>query len=291
MNREIPIPSSDYATNPRDEPSTRYHPTAMDRPKRGDAEDSSEDALLPELVLAAAFEQRTARGPDRQHDALHAGVQLGAYRVLHRIGSGAMGTVYAARQSHPEREVALKLLSPTHASKAMVRRFQREARLLGSLQHAGIAQVYEAGSVMPEGLTIPIHYLALELVNGVSLIEWVETRAPALNERLELVAHICDAVQHAHQRGVLHRDLKPSNVLVVEGDDGGTVRPKVLDFGVARTIGDDRHTIVMRLDGFGAARAAGLDGVGVDGPPDPGGDSRSRAAEPRLETRRRRCRR
>lgn len=158
--------------------------------------------------------------------------QVGNYSLIRRLGQGGMGVVYEARQQSPERTVALKLLKPGLASPEIIRRFEFETKALGRLQHPGIAHIYEAGvSESPVG---PRPYFAMELVEGVSLSEWMRKEQPEVRKTLELVAKICDAVQHAHSKGVVHRDLKPSNILVTS--DGA---PKVLDFGVARTVEDE----------------------------------------------------
>jgi len=154
------------------------------------------------------------------------GESLGPFRILRRIGAGGMGTVYEAEQDRPHRRVALKVLHPTHAFGDRLRRFRRESEILARLHHPGIAQVYAAETVDHGFGEQP--WFAMELVDGLPLVDFAERRELARDERLELVALVCDAVQHAHDSGIVHRDLKPDNVLV---DDEG--RPKVLDFGVA----------------------------------------------------------
>jgi hypothetical protein len=164
---------------------------------------------------------------------------IGAYEVVRVLGSGGMGTVYEAIQDAPRRRVALKVMRESMASEDAVRRFEREARILGTLQHPGIAQVYDAGmTALPEaarGFAGPqsVPYFAMELLPGAVALTEHAGRA-ALDHRavLLMMAQVCDAVGHAHQRGVIHRDLKPSNILV---DSTGRVR--VIDFGVARIVG------------------------------------------------------
>ena len=149
------------------------------------------------------------------------------YRVLRRLGSGGMGVVFEAEQRSPRRTVALKVLRPGRRGSAALKRFEREAELLGRLDHPGVARVYEAGTYADAGGPRP--FLAMELVEGRTLRDYLAGEQPPTEARLALFAAVCDAVQHAHQRGVVHRDLKPSNVLVGPGG-----RPKVVDFGIAR---------------------------------------------------------
>ena len=164
---------------------------------------------------------------------------IGRYRILRVLGQGGMGTVYEAEQERPRRTVALKVVQSRFVSAETLRRFEHEFQSLGRLQHPGIAQIYEPASDYSFG---PQPYFAMELVRGPSLTEYVETRRLNAGERLELIAKICDAVQHAHQRGIIHRDLKPANILV---DESG--QPKILDLGVARATDQDR--IVPDIDG------------------------------------------
>ncbi|WP_165226845.1 serine/threonine-protein kinase [Aquisphaera insulae] len=161
---------------------------------------------------------------------------ISRYRILRRHGEGGMGTVYEAEQANPRRTVALKVLRPSLLSPAHLLRFGHEAEILGRLQHSGIAQVYEAGMV-EDGRP----YFAMEFIRGMPLDEFARDRGLDATARLELLALVCDAVQHAHDKGVVHRDLKPGNILV---DESG--QPKVLDFGVAHVTASDMLTTSNR---------------------------------------------
>jgi Flp pilus assembly protein TadD/tRNA A-37 threonylcarbamoyl transferase component Bud32 len=150
--------------------------------------------------------------------------RIGRYRVVRLLGEGGMGVVYEAEQDSPRRPVALKVIRPGLVSPALRQRFAQEAQILGRLRHPGVAQIYEAG-VAEDGQP----FFALEFIRGLPLDDYARLRGLTAPARLELLARVCDAVQHAHDQGVIHRDLKPSNLLV---DESG--QPKVLDFGVAR---------------------------------------------------------
>ncbi len=151
--------------------------------------------------------------------------QIGPYKVTGLLGEGGQGVVYAAQQQTPQRPVALKVLkSGRFAREQDLRQFRREIQSMAALQHPAIATIYEAGRT-EEGQ----QYLAMELVAGLPLHDYVRDRALPLRERLELFCRVCDAVHYAHAHGVIHRDLKPTNILIdAEG------RPKILDFGLAR---------------------------------------------------------
>lgn len=167
--------------------------------------------------------------------------QIGAYRILRRLGEGGMGVVYLAEQQHPRRIVALKVIRSGVMSPRVLRRFEHEAQVLGRLQHPGIAQIFEAGTARVHGQTQP--FFALEYIEGLSLSEYVDKERLGVRARLGLVARICDAVQHAHQKGVIHRDLKPGNILV-----DATGQPKILDFGVARVTDSDVNVTTLQTD-------------------------------------------
>jgi eukaryotic-like serine/threonine-protein kinase len=184
---------------------------------------------------------------NRQHPAAQAAdgslpARIGRYRPLRILGQGGMGVVYEAEQDQPRRRVALKVIRPELATAELRRRFAHESLFLARLQHPGIAQVYEAGTAETDRGHVP--FIAMELVDGVPLSEWAEREQPGLATRIELMISLCDAVQHAHQRGLIHRDLKPANVLV-----DATGRPRILDFGVARPADADLQTSLVTTHG------------------------------------------
>jgi formylglycine-generating enzyme required for sulfatase activity len=153
--------------------------------------------------------------------------RIGDFAILKRIGQGGMGVVYEAEQDSPRRRVAIKLMHPMQTTPERMRRFGREIEVLGRLQHPGIAQIFEVGTFDAGRGEQP--FFAMELVEGVDVRTYCEREHLDLRARIELLAGVAEAVQYAHERGVVHRDLKPDNVLVDE-----QARPRVLDFGIAR---------------------------------------------------------
>jgi WD40 repeat protein len=183
------------------------------------------------------------------HDELERDARVGGFRLVRRIASGGMGTVWEAEQDEPRRKVALKTMRFANSSRESVRRFRHESEILARLRHPNVAQVFASGvHALPGGKSLP--WYALEFVeDSRTLLEFARERGLGLRGRLELFATLCDAVQHGHERGVIHRDLKPSNVLV---DRAGTL--KVIDFGIARVreFGADQsslHTEAGRVIG------------------------------------------
>ena len=167
---------------------------------------------------------------------------VGGYRILGELGRGGMGVVYLARRDG-EAEIALKVLKPALVSPTMLARFRREAKVLAMLDHPGIARLIDTG-VDPTA-SGPRPWLAMDRIEGVNLAAWGR-ESRSIEERLEMLARVADAVEHAHGHEIVHRDLKPENVLVRA--DG---RPVVLDFGVARlTDSDVRATTVMTSAGL-----------------------------------------
>jgi WD40 repeat protein/serine/threonine protein kinase len=156
---------------------------------------------------------------------------IGPYKLVEVVGEGGMGTVWLAQQQEPvKRLVAVKVVKAGMDSKSVLARFEAERQALALMDHPNIARVLDAGST-PDGRP----YFVMELVKGVSITKFCDERRLTPRERLELFVPVCQAVQHAHQKGVIHRDLKPSNVLVALYD--GRPVPKVIDFGVAKAAG------------------------------------------------------
>ena len=154
--------------------------------------------------------------------------RIGPYQILSELGSGGMGSVYLAEQSQPvRRQVALKVIKLGMDTREEVARFQAERQALALMSHPNIAQVFDAG-ITDEGRP----YFAMEYVPGQGLLEFCDDRRLATIARIRLLATICRAIQHAHDRGFIHRDLKPSNMLVAE--HGGQFTPKIIDFGIAK---------------------------------------------------------
>jgi len=195
---------------------------------------------------AAEMEARGARGGWDEGEDPFIGFTLAGYRITGVLGSGGMGSVYSAEQTSPRRTVALKVIRAGWNTPTLRRRFAHEAEALGRLRHPGIAQIFEAGAAAgPDGREIP--FFAMELVSGEPVTRFAGARGLGVREKLALMALVCDAAHHAHQKGIVHRDLKPANILVEEAPesatrvDAGTTthtpsawQPKILDFGIAR---------------------------------------------------------
>ena len=194
---------------------------------------------IPQALVDLALDARHARQRDRARRPLRGrsmtaaslmpgGAQpesIGRYRIVERIGRGAMGVVYAAIDEQLDRKVAVKLmLSDFDEEPDLRERFYREARITGQLAHRNIVTVFDLGE--HEGRP----YIVMELLNGLSLAEYLQQpEAQDVDAKIDLMMQVCDGLQNAHRSGVIHRDLKPSNMFVQR--DGAL---KILDFGVAR---------------------------------------------------------
>ena len=156
---------------------------------------------------------------------------IGKYRILQVLGEGGMGIVYEAEQTDPvQRRVALKVIKLGMDTKQVVARFEAERQALAVMDHPNIAKVLDAG-VTSDGRP----YFAMQVVRGVRLTDYCDGNKLSIFQRIELFISVCEAVQHAHQKGVIHRDIKPSNVLV--GDQDGKSTAKIIDFGIAKAVG------------------------------------------------------
>src|ERR1043166_5254297 len=180
------------------------------------------------------------------------GQRIGRYKILEKVGEGGWGVVYVAEQTEPvRRRVALKVIKLGMDTKAVVARFEAERQALAMMDHPNIAKVLDAGStgssdsqplVAPksdEGGSTPNSqlptgrpYFVMELVRGIRITDYCDQNNLSTKERLDLFIKICQAIQHAHQKGIIHRDIKPSNILVTLHD--GVPIPKVIDFGIAK---------------------------------------------------------
>jgi len=158
------------------------------------------------------------------------GTKIGHYELLELIGEGGMGLVYLAQQKEPvKRNVALKIIKPGMDSKQVITRFEAEKQALALLDHPNIAHVFDAGTTETGR-----PYFVMEYVRGMSIIKYCDERKLNIEQRLRLFEQVCEAIHHAHQKGIIHRDVKPSNILVsVHGDKAV---PKIIDFGIAKAV-------------------------------------------------------
>jgi len=207
----------------------------------------------PEAETPASFEETE-------------GQRIGRYQLLEIIGEGAFGTVWMAQQEEPvRRRVALKILKAGMDTRQVVTRFEAERQALAMMDHTNIARVLDGGAT-PTGRP----YFVMELVRGVPITEYCDARTLTTNERITVFVAVCQAVQHAHQKGVIHRDLKPSNILVTDQD--GRPVPKVVDFGIAKATDTrltektvfTRFNQIMGTPAYMSPEQAGLGGLDVD---------------------------
>jgi len=187
------------------------------------------DALLEEYKETSRREEKVPTvNTNRALGSEGAGTTVGRYKLLQKIGEGGCGIVFMAEQTEPvQRRVALKIIRLGMDTEEVVARFEAERQALAMMEHPNIAQVLDAGAT-PAGRP----YFVMELVRGVPITKFCDEHQLNTEARLRLFIQVCQAVQHAHQKGVIHRDLKPSNILVTLHD--GVPVPKVIDFGIAK---------------------------------------------------------
>jgi eukaryotic-like serine/threonine-protein kinase len=197
------------------------------------------------------------------------GTVIGPYKLLEEIGEGGFGVVFMAEQTQPvRRKVAVKVLKPGMDTRQVIARFEAERQALAMMDHVNIARVFDAGAT-ENGRP----YFVMELVHGVPITKYCDDNQLTPRERLELFVPVCQAIQHAHQKGIIHRDVKPSNVMITLYD--GKPVPKVIDFGVAkatesaggrlteRTLFTQYGTIVGTLE-YMSPEQAEMSALGVD---------------------------
>src|SRR5207237_8402266 len=156
------------------------------------------------------------------------GTRIGRYKLLQKLGEGGCGIVYMAEQEEPvRRRVALKVIKLGMDTREVIARFEAERQALALMDHANIAKVLDGGTTQTGR-----PYFVMELVKGIPITRYCDENRLNTIQRLELFILVCQAIQHAHQKGIIHRDIKPSNILVTDHD--GTPVPKVIDFGIAK---------------------------------------------------------
>src|ERR1039457_19020 len=156
------------------------------------------------------------------------GDRIGRYKLLQQIGEGGCGVVYMAEQEEPvRRRVALKVIKLGMDTKSVIARFEAERQALAMMDHPNIAKVLDAGATETGR-----PFFVMELIRGIKITDYCDQNNLSTRERLDLFIEVCQAVQHAHQKGIIHRDIKPSNILVTVND--GVPVPKVIDFGIAK---------------------------------------------------------
>ncbi len=212
------------------------------QPASASAANSTRDHTPEPAVVSESDPTASAGGSEIAEGP---GTTIGPYKLLQKIGEGGMGAVFMAEQERPvRRKVALKVIKPGMDTARVIARFEAERQALAIMDHINIARVLDAGATATGR-----PFFVMELVKGVPITEYCDRNHLTPRERLELFIPVCQAIQHAHQKGIIHRDIKPSNVLVTLHD--GTPVAKVIDFGVAKAI-DQRLTEKTLFTEFGA---------------------------------------
>ncbi len=235
----------------------------LERATQGDAELRArvDELLASDAGAGTAFLAPVAPAPGER-----AGDVIGRYKLLQPIGEGGMGTVWMAEQREPVvRKVALKIVKLGMDTREVVVRFEAERQALALMEHPHIAKVLDGGATASGR-----PYFVMELVKGVPITEYCDKAKLGLRERLELFTRVCEAVQHAHHKGVIHRDLKPSNVLVTMHD--GVPVPKVIDFGIAKATSAEltkktlftQYAQILGTPEYMAPEQAELSGLDID---------------------------
>lgn len=187
--------------------------------------------FLDEPPTASLSEERTRISGEKP------GERIGHYKLLQQIGEGGCGVVFMAEQEEPvRRHVALKVIKPGMDTKSVIARFEAERQALAMMDHPNIAKIFDAGTT-DSGRP----YFVMELVRGIKITDYCDQHSLTTRQRLKLFVQVCQAIQHAHQKGVIHRDIKPSNILVTTSAEDVVV-PVVIDFGIAKATSNQRLT-------------------------------------------------
>jgi serine/threonine protein kinase len=276
MNNPSPLEAIFFAALEKGSPQERA--TYLDEACAGDPDLRRRiEKMLAAQAQAGSFLEQPARSPlmtvDERPVSEGPGTVIGPYKLMEQIGEGGMGLVFVAEQQHPvRRKVALKVIKPGMDTRQVIARFEAERQALALMDHPNIAKVLDGGTTggEPGGVSPGRPYFVMELVKGVPITEYCDQNQVSIRERLGLFLNVCEAVQHAHQKGIIHRDIKPSNVLVMSHDGKPVVR--VIDFGIAKAIGQQLtdktiYTQFAQLVGtplYMSPEQAGQSGLDVD---------------------------
>lgn len=219
-------------SSPSGDPSERHQPSRPQQP--------ASHTDLPGVTDTFGLTPQP-RAKARLVDPL-LGTDLGGVKIVKLIGEGGMGRVYEAVQDRPERSVAVKVIRQGITSEKTLRRFEREAEFLAKLQHPGIAQIYIVGTYSSDYGDVPFYVMEF-ISDAKPITNYCFENSLPIAERLRLFADVCDAVSHGHDRGIIHRDLKPGNILI-----DGNGKPRVIDFGVARSTDSELTLTSMKTD-------------------------------------------
>jgi len=188
------------------------------------------EGLCPKCLMKALQQDNTNMAMGESSFLEGPGTKIGRYELLELIGEGGMGLVYLAEQKEPvKRLVALKIIKPGMDSAQVIARFEAERQALALLDHPNIAHVFDAGTTETGR-----PYFVMEYVKGMSITAFCDKRKLNVEKRLRLFEQVCEAINHAHQKGIIHRDIKPSNILISVNGDRAV--PKIIDFGIAKAI-------------------------------------------------------
>jgi serine/threonine protein kinase len=227
------------------------------------------DPALPPVARGATVDSAQGQPETVDHGdptARVGAILAGKYKLVEEIGEGGMGSVFMAQQTEPvKRAVAVKVIKAGMDSRAVLARFEAERQALAMMDHPNIARVFDAGTT-----DAGRPFFVMELVKGMPITRYCDQQKLTPRQRLELFVPVCQAIQHAHLKGIIHRDIKPSNVLVALYDD--RPMPKVIDFGVAKAAGQSLTENTL-MTGFGAIigtaeymspEQAGLNNLDID---------------------------
>ncbi|MEW6303261.1 MAG: serine/threonine-protein kinase, partial [Verrucomicrobiota bacterium] len=214
----------------------------LDHATQGNAELLRRVAALLRSYSAGEFLEQAASSDLRDNMAMSipftekVGDRISRYKLLQQIGEGGCGVVYMAEQEEPvRRRVALKIIKLGMDTKTVIARFEAERQALAMMDHPNIAKVFDAGATETGR-----PYFVMELVRGIRITDYCDEQKLSTRGRLDLFIQVCQAIQHAHQKGIIHRDIKPSNILVTIND--GVAVPKVIDFGIAKATSGQQLT-------------------------------------------------